>query len=195
MEPEASPFAGGNDSDRGRAADGSLAGLFRELSLGNMAALDAIYDAMATEMYRLALWRTGNPDDAADVVQSVLVRLAEMRPRLGTIRDPRAYLLAMAHRAAIDRRRGPASRTVPFLEHTALLQAAPGDPDREIDARRASAALERIPAAQREAIFLHHFSGLTFDQIARVTGVPTFTAASRVRNGVRALRRLMGLSR
>jgi RNA polymerase sigma-70 factor (ECF subfamily) len=76
-----------------------------------------------------------------------------------------------------------------------LLQTDPVDPGRALDARRASTALRSLPAAQREAIVLHHFSGLTFADIGRVMGVPTFTAASRFRNGIRTLRRLMGLTR
>ena len=86
-------------------------------------------------------------------------------------------------------------RTVPLQEEGSLLQASPSDPGRSMDARRATSALLGLPAPQREAIFLHHFSGLSFAAVGRVTGVPTFTAASRFRNGIQALRRLMGLSR
>jgi len=189
------PSAGGAASPVEGANDERLAGLFRELAMGNLTALDGIYDATATDLYRLALWRTGVRTDAEDVVQTVFVRLAESRERLSTVREPRSYLLAMAHRAAVDRRRGPSARTVPLPEEPDLLQAGPSDPGRELDARHASAALRSLPARQREAIVLHHFSGLTFSDIGRVTGVPTFTAASRFRNGIRALRRLMGVSR
>lgn len=194
MEHDAHKFEG-NDEPKARLAMGSkLASLFGELAMGNIASLEGIYDAMSTEIYRLALWRSGAPDVAADVVQTVFVRLAERRARLGSVRDPRSYLLAMAHRAAVDRRRAAARLAFPLPVTTELLQARGSDPDRALDARRASAALEEIPPAQREAVFLHHFSGMTFATIGRVTGVPTFTAASRVRNGIRALRRLLGLS-
>jgi len=162
--------------------------------MGNMAALDGIYDATATDLYRLAFWRTGIRSDAEDVVQTVFVRLAEARGRLAAVRDPRSYHLAMAHRAAVDRRRSASARALPLPDEPDLLQAGLPDPGRAVDARRASAAWRDLPAPQREAIVLHHFSGLTFAAIGRVTGVPTFTAASRFRNGIRALRRLMGLS-
>jgi RNA polymerase sigma-70 factor (ECF subfamily) len=190
-----SPATGSPASPAEGANGEHLAALFQELAMGNMAALDGIYDATATELYRLALWRTGFRSDAEDVVQTVFVRLAEARERLTAVRDPRSYLLAMAHRAAVDRRRRASARALPLPEEPGLLQACPSDPGRAVDARRASAALRALPAPQREAIVLHHFSGLTFAAIGRVTGVPTFTAASRFRNGIRALRRHMGLSR
>ena len=53
--------------------------------------------------------------------------------------------------------------------------------------------LKDLPPPQREALYLRHFAGLTFAQIGRVAGVPTFTAASRYRLGIRRLRRMMGI--
>ena len=61
-----------------------------------------------------------------------------------------------------------------------------------MDADRATAALSQLPTAQREAVYLHHFAGLAFREIGRVTGVPTFTAASRYRLGIARLRRALG---
>ena len=162
--------------------------------MGNVAALDEIYGATSAELYGLALWRTGSTADAEDVVQSIFVRLAEGRGRLAEVRDPRAYLLAMAHSAAVDRRRGWWARAVPLQEEARFLEASPHDAERAEDARRASAALAELPAPQREAIFLHHFADLTFAAIGRVTGVPTFTAASRFRSGIKALRRRLRVS-
>ena len=162
--------------------------------MGDLSALDGIYDLTAGELYGLALWRTGSRADAEDAVQTVFVRLAGARKRLSAVREPRSYLLAMVHRAAVDLRRGPPARTVPLAEEPVLLQAITPDPARALDARRASEALQELPAPQREAIFLHHFGGLTFASIGRVTGVPTFTAASRFRHGIAALRRILRLS-
>jgi len=168
-----------------------LPGLFRDLAGGRAEALEGIYDLLAEDLYGLALWRTGSPADAADVVQDVFVRLAERRDRLPGIRAPRSYLMTMAHRAAIDlhRRRRP---TTP-VEECPFLEAPPEFRDRAVDAGRCSALLAELPPAQREAVWLHHFAGLTFAEIGKVTGVPTFTAASRNRLGMDRLRRLMGV--
>ena len=62
-----------------------------------------------------------------------------------------------------------------------------------MDAERACLLLSQLPAAQRETIFLHFFHELPFSAIGRITGVPTFTAASRYRLGIRRLRRLSGV--
>ena len=66
------------------------------------------------------------------------------------------------------------------------------DPTVAVDADRASILLAGLPEKQREAVYLRHFCDLTFAEIGRVVGAPTFTAASRYRLGISRLRRLMG---
>jgi len=171
----------------------ALVVLFERLAGGDVDALGAIYDQCAGDIHALALWRTGGSAEAADVVQEVFVRLATTRARLATVRDPRRYLLAMAHRAAVDRKR--MWRRMQPLDQPALLKAASLELDRQFDAERASRLLHGLPPPQREAICLRHFSDLSFREIGRVTGVPTFTAASRYRLGMRRLRKLMGGAR
>jgi RNA polymerase sigma-70 factor (ECF subfamily) len=163
--------------------------IFLDIARGSEAALGEIYDAAARPVFGLALWRTGSTDEACDVVQELFVRLAEQGTKLAKVRKPRAWLFAVAHRIAVDvaRRRG---RSEP-LERCALLEAATGDAGRAVDAARAGTLLARLSAAQREAVYLRHYADCTFAEIGQVTGVPTFTAASRYRLGIAKLRRMM----
>jgi RNA polymerase sigma-70 factor, ECF subfamily len=50
------------------------------------------------------------------------------------------------------------------------------------------AALKRLPQAQREAIVLSYWGGLTADEVARRVHVPLGTAKSRIRLGLAKLR-------
>ena len=168
---------------------------FERVADGDPEALELVYSACSAELYGLALWRTGSPADASDVVQEVFVRLAGTRRDLGGVRDPRAWLRRTTHRAAIDVHRRRARRREESLEACAFLEAAGETAERSADAGRVSALLTRLPAAQREAIYLRHFAGCSFAEIGRATGVPTFTAASRYRLGVRRLQGLMGVTR
>ena len=56
-------------------------------------------------------------------------------------------------------------------------------------------ALARLPAPQREAVSLRHLAGHSFREIAAITGVPLFTAASRCRLGLARLKQLLERSR
>ena len=162
---------------------------FAALAAGDLDALAVIYDACSRDLFGLAFWRTGSREDAADAVQEVFVRLARSPRRLAGVRRPRAYLLAMAHSATVDilRRR----RKTVQADDT-LLEPVNADHEASADAHRLSDLLRRLPEAQREAVWLRHFAELTFAEIGEATGVPTFTAASRYRLGMRRLRRMLG---
>ena len=51
------------------------------------------------------------------------------------------------------------------------------------------AALQRLPAEQREVLVLKIWNELTFEQIAETLGIPPNTAASRYRYALAALRK------
>ena len=168
---------------------------FDALAAGDSAALEAIWDLTSRRLYGLALWRTGCQEDARDVVQEVFVRLASRRGELGSIVTPHVWLLTVTHNAAVDALRRNARRRAEPLESAAHVAAPGADPERAATASRLSRALSQIPPAQRETVLLHHVTGCSFREIAAITGVPAFTAASRCRLGLARLRRLMGGSR
>ena len=165
--------------------------LFDDLAGGRRQALEELYDLAAEQVFGLALWRTGSADDAGDVVQEVFLRLVEKRHQLRAVRDPRAWLLTVTQRAAVDATRRRSRRQSQPLEACPFLEATGEDSDRAVDARRASHLLASLPPAQRDVIYLHHFAGCTFAAIGDIVGVPTFTAASRYRLGMQKLRRMM----
>jgi RNA polymerase sigma-70 factor (ECF subfamily) len=179
------------EEERVRADD--LGPIVARVTSGDPEALGPLYDALAPEIFAAALWRTGSRADAADVVQDVFVKIATAPGLLKGVKHPRRYVLTMAHRSAIDRHRG--SRPDLPIDDALLVQTNELDAGRSLDAARATAALRELPDPQREAIYLHHFAGCSFREVGKITGVPTFTAASRHRLGIARLRVLLGGSR
>lgn len=180
----ASRFSGeGSDEDWKR--------LFADLARGEANTLETPYDVAARPVFGIALWRTGSVDDAKDVVQEVFLRIARSHGRLRSVEEPRPWLLSLAHHVSVDLVRVRKRREARSLDDVPLLAAPAGDVSREVEARRASVLLTKLPDEQREAVWLKHFGEYTFAAIGRITGVPTFTAASRYRLGVEKLRRLM----
>lgn len=74
--------------------------------------------------------------------------------------------------------------------HALALRVHPA-PERTVDLERAGAAvraaIDRLPSEQKEAVLLRYMDDLPYDEIARITGAPPGTVASRV---FRALERL-----
>jgi len=170
--------------------DTALAAALEELATGRRESLDRIWELCGDDLYRLALWRTGSPADAEDAVQEVFVRLATNTGRYAGVRNPRSYLLRMAHNVAVD--------TASRRRHDPLPDEAPSlvtvEPvDDLIDGRRASRLLLELPEKQREVVYLRQFAGLSFREIATVCGVSLFTAASRHRLAMNRMRKLMGV--
>lgn len=66
--------------------------------------------------------------------------------------------------------------------------------ERDENSRRYRAALATLPAEQRDVYLLHEESELSLDEIARVTGVGTETAKSRLRYAVGKLKAAMAVA-
>jgi RNA polymerase sigma-70 factor (ECF subfamily) len=177
---------------RALGEDDALLDRFAAARRGDPDALAALYDELAAELHGFALWRSGCRAAADDAVQEVFCRLAAGRaPDSEQVRSPRAWLLAAVRRAVIDlhrrRRREVAFEAADF--ELPADESGREDPARRSDGEGARRALAALPPKLREALYLRHFAGLSFAEIGRVAGVPTFTAASRCRLGLARLRR------
>ncbi len=160
-------------------------GMMARLSAGDERALAAIYDQYSALVYGIANRLLGIPA-AADVTQQVFLRLWErpdsFDPERGTLRT---FLAVMARRRSIDNLRGRIRTT--RREQTVARQAPASAPDVDeaamamIACERVRAAVATLPPEQRQAIELAYFDGLTFREVATVTGVPEGTAKSRLR--------------
>jgi RNA polymerase sigma-70 factor (ECF subfamily) len=141
----------------------------------------------------VALWLLGDPHEAEDVTQEVFVQAFRALERYDPARAPlAAWLRAIAVNRCRNARRRRRPLQVPWdavAEHAAL-QVDPG-PEAE---RRELIwnALGRLSEKRRTALVLRYFEGLTFAEIAATLECPPGTAASRVAEGLAALRRLIG---
>ena len=165
-----------------RGADPLLAGL----AAGREEAFTALYDRYAGRMLRAALGWLTRREDAEDAVQEVFTALVRSRRKLAGVNDLAAYLFTALRRAAgrIAERRG----REPAASEAARQAVQPADrPPEGPRAERVARALRALPAEQREVIGLKIDGGLTFGQIAEVTGVSPNTAASRYRYALEKL--------
>ena len=55
------------------------------------------------------------------------------------------------------------------------------------------AAVDRLPALQREALMLAFFGGHTYPEVANLLDIPLGTAKTRIRQGLQRLRAQMEL--
>jgi RNA polymerase sigma-70 factor (ECF subfamily) len=153
--------------------------------------LEALYDRHAPALFGFLLNLTRSEADTHDLFQGVFCKLAARPALLAGIRDERAFLLRLAHNAAVDlaRRRAVRERTQERLTETDVpLFASTADADEETFQRELAAALAELPPEQRAVVHLKLWEGLTFEAIADALRIPPNTAASRYRYGLDKLR-------
>jgi RNA polymerase sigma-70 factor, ECF subfamily len=153
--------------------------------------LQEVYDEHAQALFAFLLNFTRDENDTRDLLQEIFTRLAREPGLLRGAREPRAFLIRLAHNAAIDlmRRRGARQKYHDRLaEDAPSIFAAAGNPDETAFRESLSRALAELPADQRAVVHLKLWENLTFEQIAEALDIPPNTAASRYRYGIDKLR-------
>jgi RNA polymerase sigma-70 factor, ECF subfamily len=153
--------------------------------------LQRLYDEHAQALFAFLLNFTRDENDTRDLLQEIFTRLAREPGLLRGAREERAFLIRLAHNAAIDlmRRRGARQKYHDqFAEDAPSIFAAAGNPDETAFRESLSRALAELPAEQRAVVHLKLWENLTFEQIAEALDISPNTAASRYRYGVDKLR-------
>lgn len=150
---------------------------------GDRDALDRLVRRFQRPLNAYVRRRCGDEAAAADVAQETLLAAVRGLPRL---RDPAAFpgwLWSIARRRAADRGRlRTAESGGEFPE-----PAAPPEENVGVDAEGLRRAIDRLPPAQRQALTLHYFQGLSVTDAASAAGVCPGTLKSRLHHARRRL--------
>ena len=164
--------------------------LVRAVRAGDQGAMAALYDRYSPIVYSVALRVLQDTGAAEDVVQDIFMQLWRNPGAFDSSRgNMAAWLAVISRNRAIDalRKRRPESD----IEDVVLSV----QPDLASDAERARAmekvrgTLQGMPAAQRAALEMAYFEGLSHSEIAEKTGEPLGTIKTRIRTGLLALRK------
>jgi RNA polymerase sigma-70 factor (ECF subfamily) len=185
-----------NDSD-------SDAALVARMAAGDEHALGALHDRWATTVHTLAYYLLGQADDAEDAVEETFWQAWREADRYDPSRGAvSTWLSTIARSRALDRQRARRRRAEEPLESAlpsseggggvAETRAPAANPQQEAEAseraRDVAAALEKLPAEQREVIELAYFGGLSQSEIATRTSLPLGTVKTRARLALEKLR-------
>jgi len=187
--PQQLATPGGDSEDRSEAE------LMRQVAAGEIGGLEALYDRYHAMAYALALRITTETGLAEDVVQDSFLGVWRNAGRYAEARGSvRGWLLAIVRHRAIDAMRRQRASIALGEEPDEALPPNLTLPDiwpevaGRLDGERVREAIALLPPAQREAIELAYFDGLTQREIADRTGAPLGTVKSRMRLGLVSLR-------
>jgi RNA polymerase sigma-70 factor (ECF subfamily) len=164
--------------------------LVSAIRAGDQNAMAALYDRYSSIVYSVALRVLGDTGAAEDVQQDVFMQLWRNPGAFDASRgNLGAWLAVIARNRAIDalRKRKPEDDVEDVVLSVVPDMAA--EADRSRIAVKVRELLAAMPAAQRTALEMAYYEGLTHTEIATKTGEPLGTIKTRIRAGLIALRK------
>jgi RNA polymerase sigma-70 factor (ECF subfamily) len=171
----------------GGAADNSLVSAIRS---GDENAMATLYDRYSPIVYSVALRVLGDTGAAEDVLQEVFMQLWRNPGGFDSSRgNLAAWLAVISRNRAIDavRKRRPDTDIADVI--VSVEPDLAGDAERARAMEKVRGALGAMPSAQRSALEMAYFEGLTHTEIAAKTSEPLGTIKTRIRAGLLALRK------
>jgi RNA polymerase sigma-70 factor (ECF subfamily) len=157
-------------------------------------ALGEIYDRYNRLVYSVALRIVGDRESAEEVVQDVFQAVWLSAGSFQPSGNFSAWLIGITRHRAIDAtrsRRYRARAREDMLDDARLATTGDSHADELTLRSTVRAALAQLPPAQRQAIELAYYGGLTHSEIAVRLGEPVGTIKSRMRMGLMKLRELL----
>lgn len=134
------------------------------------------YLALADSLWQVAWYILEDAAEAEDAVQELFLRLWRGRDALDGIRSPKGYAIRVLRNLCLDRIR----QSRKMLPAEDLPEAAqPARQDDAVDERERLAkvldAIKSLPERQREVLTLRTVDGLSYEEIAKQTGINYLT--------------------
>ena len=142
------------------------------------------YLSLAETLYRIAFYMLESEAEAEDALQELYLKLWDNRDSLDGVRSPKAYSITLLKNLCLDRIRR--ARKLSFPEQIPEPES-PRSQDEELDLK----AIKALPDRQREVLILRTLEGLSYEEIARRTGMNELTLRvllSRARSQLKKIR-------
>lgn len=175
------------------AGDEQLMLAYRE---GDAGAFEQLYRRHKGALFRFVLRSVRDRATAEELYQEVWMRAIEARGRYEVQAKFTTWLYTIAHNRLVDHWRKRGLTLVALDEEKSGAADAPAgagyEPQPLLEAKqslaRFVAALQGLPAAQREAYLLHAEAGMGVAEIAQATGAGEEAAKSRLRYALSKLK-------
>lgn len=166
--------------------------LMKQYAAGDAAAFEDLYQRYRGPLYRYIQRQVRDPATANDLYQGSWEKLIKARNQYRPSAPFRAWLFRIAHNHIVDYFRN--RHETQTLDTEQLVDVAPrpsqalGNEEKE---KRFRAALQALPAEQRQSLLLKIEAGLSLDEIGKITGVERETVKSRLRYAIAKLKRIL----
>ena len=167
--------------------------LMRRAASDDVAAFGELFDRHQRALYAFLCRLVGNASTAEDVAQEAFGRAWQHRRTYAGRAGFRAWLYAIARRAAVDEARKPHRRAEPFSQFgDGVPCALPDGFVNDVAVReQIGGALRQLPEEQRLAVLLREYDQLSYREIGEVLACSEVNARVLCHRARRALRDLL----
>ncbi|MGH8884447.1 MAG: sigma-70 family RNA polymerase sigma factor [Egibacteraceae bacterium] len=155
-------------------SDGDLESAARRAARGDAEAFATLCRALQDDIWRYCYALTADRELAFEAAQETFLRAVTAIRRFRGDAPVRVWLLVLARRSVAELRRRDRRQPTPI---GASVEPVTGDRSGEVEVNLLVGSLEE---ARRQAFVLTQMLGLSYEQAARVAGVPVGTIRSRV---------------
>lgn len=174
--------------------------LLAMVASGDQNALAELYDSFSPRVFGLIRRLLVDHAQSEEVLQDVFLEIWQSASRF----DPNkgrasTWIMTLAHRRAVDRiRSAQADRErdvrIGMRDVGRDFDQASEAAEISIEHERVTAAMSRLSEAQRQAISLTYYGGLSQSELAEALNVPLGTVKTRLRGGMIRLRDELGVT-
>lgn len=174
--------------------------LLARVARGDQDAFAELYDQTSSRVLGLVQRILVDHAQSEEVTQEVFLEIWQTAPRYSADRGSAiTWILTLAHRRAVDRVRASESSRqrdlrIGVRDHVDGYDDVAEQVEIRLENVRVERALSRLSAAQREAVTLAYYGGLTQSEVSNRLGVPLGTVKTRLRDGMIRLRDELGVT-
>ena len=160
--------------------------LVEQIKCGDEQAAEELITRYYASILRYCRWHCSSVEKAEDLTQETFYKLFKNISGYKGKRKFKAYLYTIANRLCIDESR---KKPLYSIEDEEIIIDECDEILRMEDKAEVNYLLSTLSPEQREAIILRFGEQLEFHEIAKVMGCNMRTAQSRVRNGLKIMRK------
>jgi RNA polymerase sigma-70 factor (ECF subfamily) len=171
-----------------------MTGLKEKWQSGDVSAFEALYNQYKNLVYRTAFLITGEKEEAEDILQEVFVSVWKSRDtydsRKGKI-TTWLHTITVNHCSTRQRKKQPA---LSLEENMPVLSGinSGANPEQSVmnkqEYESVISVLNTLDHRHRMVLVLRYFNELSYDEIARIAGIPLGTVKSRINTALKYLR-------
>jgi RNA polymerase sigma-70 factor (ECF subfamily) len=160
---------------------------------GDPSAFEEIVREHQHRVYNLAYRMLRRHEDAEDVTQEAFLRAFEGMPRFRGEAALGTWISRIAANLCLSWLRSKARRVEVSVDAVAVVgeREEAGDAGRDELVRATRGAIARLPPKYRVAVVAHYLEGRSYEEAARVVGVPVKTFKTRLYRARKLLRRML----